>query len=269
MTEALEQAPLFDESQLPVGRELLMPIEEQRHRFSGELVARNQARYQAIVAALGEGISMRSICKAFAVSQHTVEGIRERDAALVATEKERTGRKLRLLVRMAVDRLQEAFEKNELSAGQLPVTLGILVDKSLNWEGQSTQTVTLRHEIDQSKVLAFFASLAAPLNLPPGPVLEAVEVTPDYQSGDSAAKAPPIATSSGRGAIDGSICGPPAPTTTSSLDPGPPPAVSPADLADLAAPPQAQQAGGGVAVGSTGRQDPMGRPSENLDANEL
>jgi hypothetical protein len=186
----LDQIPLFDESQLPSGWELLLPAEEQRHRFTGERVALNQARHQAIIQALGEGLGIRQICRAFSVSQHTVEGIRERDASLVATEKERTGRQLRRIVRMTLGRLEEALENDEITPGQLPVTAGILIDKSLNWDGQPTHTIAVRHELDQAKVLEMFRQMQQP-------VIEAELVsmggTPDSQSTDIATTSQQIA----------------------------------------------------------------------------
>jgi len=143
ISEDLVQAPLFDESQLPAGRELLMSETEQRKRFTGEHVARNRERYDAIVAALGEGLGVRQIARAFGVSQHTIEAIRERDAALVATLKERTGAQLRRLVRMSLEALEEALAQNKIAPGQLPVAAGILIDKSLLWDGQATAIVSV------------------------------------------------------------------------------------------------------------------------------
>jgi hypothetical protein len=172
----LEQPPLFDESQLPVGRELLLPEEEQQRRFTGAVVARNQSRYQAIVQALGEGLGVRQICRAFGVSHHVVQVIRERDAALVATEKQDTGRKLRRLVRLALERFEDGLANGEITAGQIPVATGILIDKSLAWEGHQ-QPITVRHELelDQWKLRAMFAALQAP-------VID-VELAPDSESG--------------------------------------------------------------------------------------
>jgi len=219
----LDQIPLFDESQLPAGRELLLPIEVQRHQFSGERVARNQERYAAIVQALGEGLGVRQIARAFACSQHTIEGIRERSASAVATQKEQTGAKLRRLVRMTLERLEECLEKDLISPGQLPVTAGILIDKSLAWEGQATATVTHRHEIDQDAVRRLFASLQPPGAL----VMEAnfvdVEAAPDSKSGDWARNVLSHNDERGYGVSDGvnsgaattvSLTLPPLPTIT-------------------------------------------------------
>ena len=232
------QAALFDESQLPLGRELLMPESQQRHQFTGERVARNRERYDAIVQALGEGLGVRQIARAFGVSQHTIECIREREAALVATEKQRTGAKLRRLVRMTLDALEEALIAGAIAPGQLPVTAGILIDKSLNWDGQSVATVTVRHELDQEKVRAMFARLQ-------GPILEAEMVAPDTQSGVCEPNCLPINASSEpvtACVADSSL---PAPTTAQSV-------TNPAPQPDRQPPPTSTstsstlQEGGGV-----------------------
>ncbi|MBK8002309.1 MAG: helix-turn-helix domain-containing protein, partial [Verrucomicrobia bacterium] len=165
MEAITDQIALFDESQLPAGRELLLPAEEQRRRFTADMVARNQERYRAIVGAIAEGLGVRQICRAFGVSHHTVQAIRERDPQLVATEKERARGEFRQLVRLASDRLREALENDELAPGQLPVALGILVDKSLALEGQPMMTVAVRHEVDQESVRRMFESLAQPVTL--------------------------------------------------------------------------------------------------------
>jgi len=181
--QSQEQPQLFDEKELPVGRELLWSDEKQRHQFTGEVVARNQAKYQAIIDALGEGLGVRQISRAFHVSHHTVIGIRERESNLVAAQKERTGIELRRLVSMATEAVQEALADRLIPAASLPVTLGILIDKSLTWDGQATAIVRHEHQIDQGKVLASFAELRAP-------ILEAEVEASDSESGALALNPP-------------------------------------------------------------------------------
>jgi hypothetical protein len=150
---------LFDESQLPIGRDLLWPDDVQRKRFTAEHVARNAGKYRAIVSALGEGLGIRQIARAFGVSHHTVAAIRERDAALVATEKEQMGRKFMRLARLAAERLEEALVNDQITPGQLPVAVGILADKSLMWTGQAVTQHVVRHEFALEAVKAQFAAV--------------------------------------------------------------------------------------------------------------
>jgi len=246
--EAIAQLPLFDASMFVGGAELLLPQEEQRHRFTGELVARNEARYLGIVNALGQGLSRRQIARAFEVSHHTVQAIFEREAKLVATEKESTGRQLRRVVRMSLDALEEALNNGEIPKGSLPVTTAILIDKSLNWDGQSTATVTVRHEVDQEKVRALFESLRQP-------VLEAEVLTADSASPVLVLNPPPI---EGFGdAVSAVVAVPshPAPPETLTNAPSgfdlPPPSTT---TATLVVPPQSGAGGQQVQ-----RAEPMSR----------
>jgi transposase-like protein len=153
--------PMLPLDAMPAGHELLLPAVEQRHRFTGEQVARCQERYQAIVRALGEGISVRAICRAFGVSHHTVAVIREREAGLIATEKTAVTMRLRRIVRLTTERLEEALEADELPVQSLPVVLGISVDKLMALEGAPTQVVEIRREADGASIKRAFAELAA------------------------------------------------------------------------------------------------------------
>lgn len=245
--EAIAQLPLFDASMFVGGAELLLPKEEQQHRFTGELVARNEGKYLGIVNALGQGLSRRQIARAFAVSHHTIQVIFEREPSLVATEKERTGRQLRRVVRMSLDALEEALDNGEIPKGSLPVASAILIDKSLNWDGQSTATVTIRHEVDQEKVRALFDSLRQP-------VLEAELVTADSASSALVLNSPPIE---------------PFPDHVSAVVAVPSHAAHPATAtnaptgtATLA--PQAESGGGGDRDRKGGAHIPIGSTSENL-----
>lgn len=153
------QGDLFDAEDLGLGRELLLPPEEQAKRYTGEHVARNQERYRQIVAAIAEGIGVRAICRAFSVSHHTVQVIREREAALVATEKERIARGFGRLQWCLLERLTEAVEKDLLPVAQMGVVLGIVSDKKAALEsGGVTQRIVVEH-VNQESVRAKFASL--------------------------------------------------------------------------------------------------------------
>lgn len=174
------QRPLFDDSQYPEGHELVMPEVEQRKRFTGSVLARNRERYLEVVRALGQGLGRRQIARAFGISTHTVQAIFEREPELVATERLKTGTQLRRVVRMSLDALEEALAEGKISAGQLPVATAILLDKSAAWDGQPSQVMVVRHELDQSAVLRAFADLRSR----PATLEAELVPAPDSQSGD-------------------------------------------------------------------------------------
>src|SRR5262245_48818775 len=121
LLQSEEQGELFDACQLPQGLELLQPEEQQRHQFTAERVARNQARYREIVHALAGGTPVRSICRAFAVSHHIVKTIREREPELVATEKQRISRMLGHVAGLCVESFAEDLEADRVPVNVKPV----------------------------------------------------------------------------------------------------------------------------------------------------
>ncbi len=113
---AAEQEQLFKPEELPVGLDLLsIDEDERRGRFTAERVSRNRERYEAIVRGLAEGLGVRQLCRAFAVSPHTVMTIRERETARIATEKTEFSRRLARVARLAVERLEEEIESGDMS----------------------------------------------------------------------------------------------------------------------------------------------------------
>jgi hypothetical protein len=182
------QRPLFDESQFPEGHELVMPLIEQQKRFTGAVLARNRERYLEVVRALGQGLGRRQIARAFGISTHTVQAIFEREPELVATERLKTGTQLRRVVRMSLDALEEALAEGKISAGQLPVATAILLDKSAAWDGQPSQVMVVRHELDQSAVLRAFEDLRSR----PATLEAELVPSPDSQSGAMGLDVPQI-----------------------------------------------------------------------------
>jgi len=245
--------PLFDESALPAGRELLLPVEEQKKRYTLEMVQRNQARYSAIIAALGEGHGVRSICRAFAVGQHTVEEIRDREASLVATEKERARKLAMRIARACGERLLESVEDGTLPVSLLPVSYGIATDKSIALAGEPSQVITVRHEMDQESLRRMFRELEQP-------VIEVETIPSESESRENCEERPQIEHSSAVAVPD--VVG---------LVPGTTETVTLAPSGFDYAPPSTTTAttgGGGGRVSRGPSGSPMGSASENLDAKE-
>lgn len=157
----VQQEELFDASELPLGLELLhIDDNERRGVFTGERIARDKARYQAIVQALAEGLGIRQIARAFKVSPHTISAIREREVELIATEKQGLIRLAGRACRLSLERYVEALEKNEISPGQIPVGFGIIMDKKLLLEGEATSRIeTTRREFDRDAVTRYIEGL--------------------------------------------------------------------------------------------------------------
>lgn len=139
---AVEQEELFDAEALPAGLELLsIDADERRGRFTAERVCRNRERYEAIVTGLAEGLGVRQLCRAFRVSPHTVQTIRERESSRIATEKQEFSLRLGRVARLALERIEEEIEGGDMSGKDLSVCLGIVLDKKALLDGEPTARV--------------------------------------------------------------------------------------------------------------------------------
>lgn len=155
-----KQDEFFDASELPAGLDLLLPHDVQVQRFTAEHVARNQSRYLEIVGSLSEGLSVRTICKAYHVSSHTVQRIREREPELIASDKQRLARLFRRAARQSVEGYIEKLEAGLVTPGVLPIASGIFTDKSLLLEGEATSRVEHIHiDVTPESVNAWMQSL--------------------------------------------------------------------------------------------------------------
>jgi hypothetical protein len=109
-------------------------------QFSGDQVFKSRPDvYRAVVKALGEGMGMRAITRAYGVSHHTVMAIRDREGLQIATIKQRTSRDLRAFASIASERLIEEMEHIPLQS--LPVAIGIAIDKAQLLDGEVTSII--------------------------------------------------------------------------------------------------------------------------------
>jgi len=176
-----EQSELFDPRELPAGMDLLLPHDVQVQRFTAEHVARNQQRYLEIASAIAEGLSVRTIARAYRVSSHTVQRIREREPELIATDKQRLARLMRQAARQSVEGYLEKLEVGLVTPGVLPIAAGIFTDKSLLLEGEATSRVEHVHiDVTPEQVNGWMSSL------PAAQVIDVTPAPPAAQIGDLA-----------------------------------------------------------------------------------
>ena len=161
------------------GAELLLPVEEQRRRYTGERVARNRERYEGIVNAIACGMSRRDVAAAFRCSTNTVHKIEAVEPRLVETRKARLAGQF---AAVSLDTL-EAFAQ-DLRDGKVPpsvkwVASAAFMDKSILLSGGATS----RHEVvsgdRQASVAEAFAALRSA-----NAVAEAVPSTDSQSGGD-------------------------------------------------------------------------------------
>jgi hypothetical protein len=117
---------------------LAMGDKFQAGQFTGErLAAQDPDRYRAICGALANGMSLRSIARAYQVSTNTVAAVREREGLTIETLKQRLADQARLGAGLAIERMIE--EIDHFKRESLPIVAGVLIDKSQLLDGQPTQ----------------------------------------------------------------------------------------------------------------------------------
>jgi hypothetical protein len=105
--------------------------------YTGELLWQTDpAKYKAVAGALGEGMGVRQIARAYHVHTMTVRAIREREFPVIANEKATTAKLLRKFARIGAERLLE--EVDDIHIDKLPLALAIATDKAQLLDGEAT-----------------------------------------------------------------------------------------------------------------------------------
>lgn len=126
-----------DDAQL--GAELLLSREDQRARFSGKIVDKNQERIDGILNLLAAGASVRLVCRAFHVSPHTLATLRERHGVKLATIKQGLARKAAMFVELGLDRLLSEVDRMDID--KLAVNTKFVLDAMQLLSGEATVIV--------------------------------------------------------------------------------------------------------------------------------
>jgi hypothetical protein len=169
----------------PKSGQSVSPRQDNRPRYTGELLLRTRPKtYRAIVRELAEpNASVNRISKAYRVSNHSVMGIREREAKSIAERKKHLVSILADVATVGAERMSEKIGKASLR--DAAIGTGVAVDKMLALTGQSpTVQVAVvnmpteqdrqeRREIDAkldaiARRFTTSASPAAPLSLSAG-----------------------------------------------------------------------------------------------------
>ena len=114
----------------------LIPQGDQR-RYTGELLLRTRPKtYRAIVRELAEpNASVNGIARGYRVSNHTVMGIREREATSIAERKKHLVSILADVATVGAERMSDKIGKASLR--DAAIGTGIAVDKMLALTGQT------------------------------------------------------------------------------------------------------------------------------------
>lgn len=144
---------LFSEAELTECERYLPAVVDGRtdqDRFSGAIIEKQTRLVDAILADLAEGCSQRSIAEKFKVSRHTVSGILQRaeQSGKIAPFKQRVSAKLGQIAEEATEAYLEAIRERKIQPAQIPVGVGIMLDKKAALDGEASEIIEHRHTID-------------------------------------------------------------------------------------------------------------------------
>ena len=127
---------------------------------SAERVFRDRPEvYRECVQRLSEGASLYSIQRTLRVSWNTVAAIRTRETVVVEATKKHIRGLLGVAAQLALERLIEKLENDEIPAGVLPVATGILIDKHRQAEGEPSQTIEVKKSLSLEDVRSELAEI--------------------------------------------------------------------------------------------------------------
>ena len=117
--------------------QVLSTTQDARPRYTGELLLRTRPKtYRAIVRELAEpNASVNGIARGYRVSNHTVMGIREREAKSITERKKHLVSLLADVATVGAERMSEKIGKASLR--DAAIGTGIAVDKMLALTGQT------------------------------------------------------------------------------------------------------------------------------------
>jgi hypothetical protein len=154
--------------------------------------------YKLCVSLLAGGLGLLHCARLLKVHHMTVAAVRDREGDQIDIQKERIRKNIRLAVGIGSERLPDIMAN--LAAGQVPLSMAILLDKLAQLDGEPTQRIEVVHKghltheaiaasvnqfpeaIDIESSVPPTGSLARPTDQKalPGPSL------PDIKSGDTA-----------------------------------------------------------------------------------
>ena len=121
-----------------------------RHHTGARLLNRDHALCEEIVRELLTGTSARQIARRLNVSRQSINGIRDEmeKRGLVEPLKKRISGLLGTIIEAGLENLQDALLAGQISAAQLPVAMGILIDKKALVDGDPTVRIAQERPSD-------------------------------------------------------------------------------------------------------------------------
>ena len=115
--------------------------------------------YAKLVQMLTDGIPVTRIKKELKVSHNTIAVVRSREKEVIESSKKVMRGLIGHASQLAVEKMIEKLENDEIPNGVLPIATGILIDKHRQYEGEPTQTIEVKKSLSLNEIRAELANL--------------------------------------------------------------------------------------------------------------
>ena len=115
--------------------------------------------YAKLVQMLADGIPITRIKKELKVNHNTIAVVRSREKQVIDSSKKVMRGLIGHASQLAVEKMIEKLENDQIPAGVLPIATGILIDKHRQYEGEPTQTIEVKKSLSLDEIRAELANL--------------------------------------------------------------------------------------------------------------
>jgi len=115
--------------------------------------------YAKMVQMLADGVPVTRIKKDLKVSHNTIAVVRSREKEVIESSKKVMRGLIGHASQLAVEKMIEKLENDEIPSGVLPIATGILIDKHRQYEGEPTQTIEVKKSLSLDEIRAELANL--------------------------------------------------------------------------------------------------------------
>lgn len=128
-------------------------------RYTAEALIAHRTKRDAVCRALAEGHGLLKIARAFGISHHSVAALRDSRPDLVDIEKRQLSQVYGRVIRLCMERYEDALIADKVHPNFLPVHSAVLSDKKALLDGDPTARVesVIRHEVSLELVAGYLA----------------------------------------------------------------------------------------------------------------
>ena len=115
--------------------------------------------YAKAVQMLSTGCTIKQITGKLKISHNTLSVIRTREKSIVDSSKKVMKGLIGHASQLAVEKMIEKLDNDEIPNGVLPIATGILIDKHRQYEGEPTQVIEVKKSLSLDEIRAELKNL--------------------------------------------------------------------------------------------------------------